>query len=372
MARFRIAHLSDLHVAHVTANLRRLGRMLLPGEGGWWDVLARLAASSLERKSLFEPLTRSTHLAYKYDPRLLSAVLSDVRRSAADYAVVTGDLSNLGATSELREAVQTLAAFGFTRERCTIVPGNHDRINFSGTADWKRTLGAREYPHVDRAAEGIFVVAVDSTAHGDDLDWRDMVALNSRGRIGVDQIEKADALLAELPRDAMKILAVHHHLVDLPPDGYIDDWADKLDPRLAAKAEGSEVLLDVAVARGVGLILFGHRHRPTRDDFLIRGIPAACSGAVAQPDPSGVLKYRTFDFDGPRLVGRAWHSIEPSVALATCEKPVTAPDSGDDDLRATVAIDGGDLEGSLQKLRGKRRELDRRALEELAARARKK
>lgn len=365
---FRIAHLSDLHVSHVTANLRRIGRMLLPdGSGeGWWDVLTRFASTSwFERQSLFEPLTRYTQLKHPYDPRLLTAVIEHARDQQADHAIVTGDLSNLGAASELREAMATLSSFGFSGDRLTVVPGNHDRINLRGTSDWEDVVGAGTWPSLQRINDDIFALSIDSTAHGTNLDWRDMIALNSRGFVSSDDIIKADALLASVPREAMKILCVHHHLVDLPHDGYVDEWADKLDTRLAGKAENAEVLLDVAVARGVGLILFGHRHRPTHDHFEIRGIPASCSGAVTQPDPSGALRYRAFDFDGPRIVKRTWFEIDPIAAIDKGTRPVTSPDLGDDTHKVTVSVRPGELQEKLEVLRDKRRVAERKALEKI-------
>jgi len=374
MGSFRIAHLSDLHVSHVTANLRRLGRMLLPGDTGegWWDVVTRFATTSwFERQSLFEPLTRYSSLKHPYDPRLLTAVVEHARDQRSDHAIVTGDLSNLGAASELREAMATLRAFGFSGDRLTVLPGNHDRINLRGTSDWEGVVGGAGYPSLQRINDDIFAIAIDSTAHGANLDWRDMIALNSRGYVSSEDVIKADALLASVPREAMKILCVHHHVIDLPHDGYLDEWADKLDPRLAGKAENAEVLLDVAVARGVGLILFGHRHRPTHDHFEIRGIPASCSGAVTQPDTSGMLRYRVFDFDGPRIVKRTWFELDPIAAIDKVSRPVTSPDLGDDEHKVTVSLHPGDLEKKLLELRDKRREAERKVLEKVARRTRR-
>lgn len=365
---FRIAHLSDLHVSHVTANLRRFGRMLLPNDSGegWWDVLTRFVATSwFERQSLFEPLTRYAQLKHPYDPRLLTAVARHVREQTADHVIVTGDLSNLGVASELREALATLSSVGFSGERLTVIPGNHDRINLRGTMDWESVVPDAGYPKLQRINDDIFALGIDSTAHGADLDWRDMVTLNSRGYVSSDDVIKADALLASVPRDAMKILCVHHHLVDLPHDGYVDEWADKIDPRLGGKADNAAVLLDVAVARGVGLILFGHRHRPTHDLFEIRGIPSSCSGAVTIPDPTGRLRYRVFDFEGPRLVKRTWFELDPAEAIERITHPVTAPDLGDDEHKVTVSVRPGELEEKLEVLREKRKAAERKALEKI-------
>jgi 3',5'-cyclic AMP phosphodiesterase CpdA len=359
----RIAHLSDLHVAHVTANLKRIGRLVFPsapGEG-LFDVLTKLAVSSyFERHALIEPLLRSAHLTHRYDPRTLAAVLGSVARRGVEHVAVTGDLSTLGAASELREASAALSAYGWTGPRCTVVPGNHDRMNFRGVADFQALVCDRELPYLNPVSDELVTIGVDSTAWGADLDWRDMLAMNSRGRIPIPHIEKVDRLLASLPKGVAAILCVHHHVVDLPPDGYVDDWAAQLDPRLSGKAENAELLLDVASARRVALILFGHRHRATRDGFTIRSIPAACSGAVTEPDPQGRLRYRIFDFEGAKLVGSEWVTVEPGDIRQA--PAITAPVESDG-VKVTVKLDGSNLQEQLGRLKQKRKELDRQVLE---------
>jgi 3',5'-cyclic AMP phosphodiesterase CpdA len=362
----RIAHLSDLHVAHITANLKRLGRLLVPwspGEG-LIDMVTRLAMSSwFERRALGEPLVRGAHLTHRYDPRNLTAVLRSVGQQKVDHVVVTGDLSNMGEASELNEASAALAAHGWHASNVTIMPGNHDRMNFRGTTDFRSIAGDRDYPLLDRITDEVWVIAIDSTAWGPELDWRDTLTMNARGRISLDAIQKVDAMLATLPAGATSVLCTHHHLVDLPPDGYVDDWFGQVDARLAGKAENSDVLLDVAEARGVSLILFGHRHRSTRDGFTIRSIPAACSGAVTHPDLKGDLQYRIFEYEGARLVGSQWVSVSRKDVRET--EPVTAALQGDD-LKVTVQVGADNLQEQMTTLVTRRNEMDRQILDRIA------
>ncbi|MBI5531744.1 MAG: metallophosphoesterase [Deltaproteobacteria bacterium] len=364
--RTSIAHLSDIHVAHATSNLKRLGRLLSPsGPGeGLVDVVTRLVMSSwFERRALGEPLMRSAHLKHRYDPRQLSAVLQSVREQKVDHVILTGDLTEMGAPSEMREAMAALDAFGWKGPNLTLMPGNHDRLNFRAVADFRSIACDRDYPLLNRITDDLFAIAVDSTAWGAELDWRDMMTMNARGRILVSDVEKIDKMLASLPPGAGCILCTHHHVIDLPPDGYVDDWAGKADARLSGKAEGSEALIDVAEARKVRLILFGHRHRATRDAFSIRGIPAACSGAVTRADSEGRLRYRIFEFEGANLVESRWVTITEDMVHAA--PPVTAPVEGDD-LKVTVKVSPDNLQQQMSDLTAKRKEMDRKILERMA------
>lgn len=370
----RIAHLSDLHVSHLTANLVRIGRLMLPrtqGEGAW-DVATRLIASSwFERRSVWEPLLRSLHLAHAYSTRNLVAVVQSAREQGCQHVVLTGDVANLGAASEMREAKLVLSAFGYDAQRLTAVPGNHDVINFHGVAEFCKVMDALPWPHLQWISDDVVALALDSTAYGSDLDWRDALSLNARGLFSERTIEQADELLGSVPRDAFKILCCHHHVVDLPPDGYVDEWSGKVDPRQAGPAERSGALLEVALKHGVGLILFGHRHRATHHLFAARGIPASCSGAVTMLDRQGRLRYRIFDIENRRIVRRRWVDAFPhnasSEVVVQALQGVSAVQE-DEELRLTEPVSLRHIPRDLSRLRERRRKLDRQVLEKVKAR----
>jgi 3',5'-cyclic AMP phosphodiesterase CpdA len=362
----RIAHLSDLHVGHLSANLIRLGRLLLPrtrGEGAW-DVVTRLLASSwVDRRSLSEPLVRAAHLTHAYETRNLVAVVQSVREQGCDHVILTGDLANLGASSEMLEARAVLDAFGYAAGRLTVVPGNHDVVNFDGVAEFQKVMRQDAWPHLDRISDDVAALAIDTTAHGEALDWRDALTMNARGVISDEDLEKADALLASVPAGVFKILCCHHHLVDLPPDGYSDEFTGRIDPRLAGRAANADRLIQIAKARGVGQILFGHRHHATHHLFRIRSVPASCSGSVTEVDRRGRLRYRIFDFDGPRVIRRRWIETSPrdarrDVVLRALEGISSVKD--DEDLKLTQRISLGHFERDMERLQKRKKELDRK------------
>jgi 3',5'-cyclic AMP phosphodiesterase CpdA len=367
----RIAHLSDLHVSHFSANLLRIGRLVLPrtrGEGAW-DVATRLLASSwFERRSVWEPLLRSTHLTNDYKTRSLVAVVQSAREQGCEHVILTGDVANLGASSEMREAKLVLSAFGYEGNRITVVPGNHDVINFHGVAEFASVMGEAEWPHLERISDDVVVLAMDSTAHGKDLDWRDAIGMNAWGNFSQCAVEKADKLLGTVPKETFKILCCHHHVVDLPPDGYVDEWSGKIRPALSGPAMHADELLDVAEKHGVGLILFGHRHRATHHLFTIRGIPAACSGSVTELDGQGRLRYRTFDFEGTRIRRRRWIDAFPENASREVVMQALQGVSSarpDEEFRLTEPVSLRHIQRDMGKLLEKRKELDRKVLDKV-------
>jgi 3',5'-cyclic AMP phosphodiesterase CpdA len=214
----------------------------------------------------------------------------------------------------MREAKLVLSAFGYGEKHLTVVPGNHDVVNFQGVAEFRSVMEQPSWPHLSWISDDLVVLALDSTVHGLDLDWRDALGMNARGMFSEASVEEAERLLRSLPKETFKVLCCHHHLVDLPPDGYVDEWSGKLDPRQAGPAQRAGDILDLAQKYGAGLLLFGHRHRATHHLFTIRGIPAACSGSVTELDHQGRLRYRIFDFDGPRIRRRRWIDAFPQNA----------------------------------------------------------
>lgn len=365
----RIAHLSDLHVGHISANLVRLGRLVLPrsrGEGAW-DIATRLLASSwFERRSLWEPLLRSSHLAHKYQTRSLVAVVQSAREHGCQHVILTGDVANLGASSEMREAKLVLSAFGYDGSNLTVVPGNHDVVNFQGVGEFRSVMQQPSWPHLSKISDDLVALALDSTVHGMDLDWRDALGMNARGMFSEACVVQAEGLLRSLPKETFKIICCHHHLVDLPPDGYVDEWSGKLDPRQAGPAQRAEDILDLAQKYGAGLLLFGHRHRATHHLFTIRGIPAACSGSVTELDHQGRLRYRIFDFDGPRIRRRRWIDAFPQNASRDVVMQALQGVSSarqDNEWTVTEPLSPRHIDQGMTRIMERTRALDRRVIE---------
>lgn len=370
----RIAHLSDLHVTHVVSNLVRIAQLVLPRSAGEsaWDITARIVSATwLKRSSLFEPFLRSTHLIPSYQTRNLVAVVQSAREQRCDHVIVTGDVANLGAESELFEAKMILQAFGYDAAHVTMAPGNHDVVNFFGVAEFQNVMELSPWPHLSWISPQIVAVVLDSTVYGPELDWRDALGLNARGGFSDEDLQRTEELLRSIPQGVFKIICCHHHLVDLPPDGYVDQLAEKFDRRQADPADRADEVLDLAEKYGVGLLLFGHRHRATHHLFTIRGIPACCGGSVTEVSKSGHLRYRVFDFEDGMIRRRKWIDVLPSSANREVVEQVLHDVSSvprDDGWKLTHPIRGASLKSDIADAVEKQKAQNKQMLQQIKKR----
>jgi 3',5'-cyclic AMP phosphodiesterase CpdA len=223
----RLAHLSDLHATSV--RLLRLADFAGKRFLGWLSWRARRG---------------KTHC-----PEVLEALLHDLSAMAVDQIVVTGDLTNVACEHEFQQAQAWLERLG-PPERVSIVPGNHDayvEIPRSRSWDrWSAYLASDEgaapagFPTL-RVRGSLALVGVCSA--------RPSAPLMATGRLGAEQLERLDKLLAGLAESPLcRVVLIHHPIID-------------------GAASRRRALTDAAALRGVlarsgaDLVLHGHGHR---------------------------------------------------------------------------------------------------------------
>ena len=257
----RALHLSDLHMGHSEA----------------WEPLAAL-------RSLIEEL----------EPEIVLA---------------TGDLAHRGRRLELENAGSLLRGLGVP---LLVVPGNHD-IPYTFPArftrpfeEWERAFGPTDPVHV---SETFFVVGLNSVR-----PWR-----HQGGALQEEGLERALQRLRENDSNAVRIVALHHHLA-APP------WRVARKRPLARR----DVVLRALVAAGVELVVGGHVHQGAvaeRREFKVleegprRALVLATAPALGRPRPErkeearglnvyeadeATITVRTFAWDGEAFleVGR--------------------------------------------------------------------
>ena len=208
------------------------------------------------------------HFGKPHLPELSEALVRFVHDLGPDAAVISGDLTQRAKATEYRAARAFLDALAPYPVITTA--GNHDvplyRI-------WERVFAPyRNYraligPDLDMVLDiegkgvpgGARFVALDSSS-----PRRAIV----NGRVTARQLEVADESFAAAPAGALRVLVVHHNLVD-PGDG----------PN-APPLRGAGRILDRLPRWGVDLVLSGHIHRS-----YLGGGGEGAGAELLQPDP---------------------------------------------------------------------------------------
>jgi len=195
-----------------------------------------------------------------------------VERVEPELIAVTGDLTHRGRRGEHERAAGYLRGLG---RPLLVVPGNHD-IPYTFPARFTRPWAEfeRQWETVEPVyrSEDLFVVGLNSVR-----PWR-----HQSGGIRREQIARAAELLADAPDGALRVVALHHHLIGAP-------WRSRKKP----VSRRSEVLAGLVEA-GAELILAGHIHQAAvseRHEFEVdrnglRGVTVSVAPGFGQPRPN--------------------------------------------------------------------------------------
>lgn len=236
----------------------------------------------------------------------LGELIADLRPTLL---VATGDLAHRGRRAELETAAELLRGLGLP---FLAVPGNHDipytiPARFTRTfTEWEHVFGTTEPVY---AAAGVVVAGLNSVRR-----WR-----QQGGALDDERLVQATARLQEGPPDALRMVALHHHLA-APP------WRAARKRPLRHRDE----VLRAFVAAGTELVVGGHVHQggiAERREFKAleegprRALVLATAPALGRPRPkrreearglnvyeadAETLSVRTYAWDGRALleVGR--------------------------------------------------------------------
>jgi 3',5'-cyclic AMP phosphodiesterase CpdA len=195
-----------------------------------------------------------------------------IERVGPELIVVTGDLAHRGRRREHERSAAFLRGLG---RPLLVVPGNHD-IPYAFPARFTRPWAEfeRQWETVEPEfrSENVIVVGLNSVR-----PWR-----HQSGGIRSPQIERAAQLLSEAPAGALRVVALHHHLIGAP-------WRSRKKP----VARRSAVLAGLVDA-GAELILAGHIHQAAvseRHEFEVerdglRGVTVSVAPGLGQPRPN--------------------------------------------------------------------------------------
>jgi 3',5'-cyclic AMP phosphodiesterase CpdA len=256
---FTLAHLSDPHVpSPLTLGLPIIASKRIFGYWSW------------RRRRVFI-----------HSQSVLDALARDLAEVAPDHIAVTGDLVNIALPGEFPAAARWLKTLG-PPERVSVVPGNHDAYVAVPWADscglWSAHMsgergsrvappsGPEDFPYLRRLGE-IAVIGL-STAVPTPPGW-------ASGRLGKGQLERLDALLADLGDEgAFRLILLHHP----PIEG---------DNPVRKRLADGPALQRLIAGRGAELLLHGHDHRCS-----VRSMPGPLGGvpSVGVPSASAVVE----------------------------------------------------------------------------------
>jgi 3',5'-cyclic AMP phosphodiesterase CpdA len=194
-----------------------------------------------------------------------------IERVEPELIAVTGDLTHRGRRREHERAAAFLRGLEWP---LLVIPGNHD-IPYGFPARLTRPWAEfeRQWQTVEpvHRSDSLVVVGLNSVR-----PWR-----HQSGGIRSGQVDRARELLAEGPAGALRVVALHHHLIGAP-------WRSRKRP----VSRRSEVLAGLVDA-GAELILAGHIHQAAvseRHEFEVergglRGVTVSVAPGLGQPRP---------------------------------------------------------------------------------------
>ena len=247
---------------------------------------------------------RAIHLSDLHlGKRQLSAVADALAALAAELrpelVFATGDLAHRGTRTQLEEARALLESLGV---RTLAVPGNHD-LPYTFPARFTRPWVefVRAFGSTDPVVRSEAIVAVGLNSA---RPWRHQGGGLSRARL-----ERAAHELADAPAGALRVVALHHHLVGAP-------WRASRKLPLSRR---DRALSALAAARAE-LVVGGHIHQSStaeRHEFVALEEKASGSLVLAtapgfgrpRPQRTGEAQgLHVYEWDAEQLVviTRAW------------------------------------------------------------------
>ena len=234
-------------------------------------------------------------------PKIDEALLQSVNAAAADLVVVTGDLVQRAHRWQYRRVVAFLAAI---EAPLLVVPGNHDLYSWiyrpwmrvlAPLGRYRRMIGDDLSPAW--AMSGVAVLGLNTAT-----PWT-----IQRGRCKPAHARRITTFFAAYAPETVKILAVHHPLVDV-------DLPQERDV-----AQGAGYVLSAAAQAGVDMVLCGHWHlsfacrAQVRGRSLVMALAGTASSDRYRAPQVGLNAYNVVELYPARIGVQEWR-YSPAAA----------------------------------------------------------
>jgi 3',5'-cyclic AMP phosphodiesterase CpdA len=211
------------------------------------------------------------HAGTQEEPEVESDLRTLVAESDPEVVVASGDLTHRNTAAEHQRAAYLLRSL---ERPLLVIPGNHDIPRWP---PWRftRTFAEfqRQWPELEPVyrSERLVVCGLNSVR-----PWK-----QQGGALRAAQLDRARRTLAEAPEGALRMVALHHHLLGAP-------W--RTVKRTIANRSS---LLGALVDAGAELIVSGHVHQSAvseRREFEVvggevHGTTVATAPGLGQPRP---------------------------------------------------------------------------------------
>jgi 3',5'-cyclic AMP phosphodiesterase CpdA len=211
------------------------------------------------------------HAGTHEEPQVEADLVQLVRGTDPEVVLATGDLAHRGTREQQERAARLLRSL---ERPLVVVPGNHD------IPPWPPARFLRPFAEFRRQwsedepvyrSESLVVCGLNSVR-----PWR-----HQGGALRSEQLERTARILAEAPHDALRVVALHHHLVGAP-------WRSRKRP-----VARRNTVLGALVDAGAELIVSGHVHQSSlseRREFEVaegpvRGTTVVTAPGLGQPRP---------------------------------------------------------------------------------------
>ncbi len=252
-----------------------------------------------------------------HDMALLERVMADIAAEKPDHIACTGDVAHIGLPAEFPTAIAFMKRLGAT-ENVSFVPGNHDAYVPSSLAALSRDLGpwcrsdegAEGYPWLKVRAHVALIGLSSAVPTGPLMAW---------GRLGQEQIDKAEMLLVYAAKRGLRRVVLIHH----PP--HVGGAKAGRELKDAAAFEA------MIAAAGADLVIHGHNHK-TSLAWLggavartpVVGVPSSSVGARSHAEKASWHLIRIPADPAPIIIER--RGLTPTGGIGALGNLVLEPD----------------------------------------------
>ncbi|UCC57208.1 MAG: metallophosphoesterase [Gammaproteobacteria bacterium] len=256
--------------------------------------------SDLASKRLLGYLSWRKRRRAEHRSEVLESMQRDLRQTAPEHLVITGDLTHISLPDEFRQARDWLESLG-TPGDVTVIPGNHDayvEVPWEKSfAHWQPWMVSDEMPESNRQTPSSETVFPSLRIRGPVAfiglsSARPSAPFLATGRIGADQLERLGEILELTRRQGLFRVVLLHH----PPVPGEEKWRKRLTD--------ADSFCRVIARFGAELVLHGHRHRAVQSRIEIPGthvpvfgIPSASSSGHQPERAAQYYLYRVGQSD---------------------------------------------------------------------------